>query len=165
MLDPATVAGHPEVTSGTLCTAIIDAQAARRRSLQTAFKQCLRTAEQHRAFLYLSAAADVHGGPADGSPLHIPLTDFSRVCSFARWVDGRQHDTENPLCRVQKVFVATLTNIDRLASADHAPFTVMSPVKPRTPAPRGETIIAGTASPPAMCHIMLQCRRARVLRS
>ena len=50
-----------------LCTAIIDAQAARRRSLQTAFKQCLRTAEQHRAFLYLSAAADVHGGPADGS--------------------------------------------------------------------------------------------------
>ena len=64
-------------------------------------------------------------------PLHIPLTDFSRVCSFARWVDGRQHDTGNPLWRVQKVFVALLTNIDRLASADHAPFTVMSPVKPR----------------------------------
>ena len=39
--------------------------------------------------------------------------------------------------------VATLTNIDRLASAHHVPFTVISPVKPRTTGATWSTITAG----------------------
>ena len=58
--NPATVA-HGQTT---LCTADTDSQAARRRSLQTALRQCWQTTKQHRPRL---------------AALHISLTVFSHT--------------------------------------------------------------------------------------
>ena len=46
---------HRKLTSGISCTANVDSHAATRRSLQTAFKHCPRSTEQHFTFLDLSA--------------------------------------------------------------------------------------------------------------
>ena len=96
MLDPATVANGQTVGNSLpvlFAQPTFYSHAARRRSLQTAFKQCLRSATQHRAFLDLSASGRGRTWWARRrlAALRVPLTELSHppIPLLAGWMEAR----------------------------------------------------------------------------